>query len=173
VSLVDDVYPALVLGTLRVARKVWSTEAAKWNHLKHLRVQQGDRQTARARSALRQPGDIFTVNYENLPWLVERLGEDWPFKTVIADESTRLKNFRMKQGGKRAQALGKIAHKKVRRWINLTGTPSPNGLKDLWGQTWFLDEGQRLGRTWEGFEGAGSPTSASSTRSRRSPASCR
>lgn len=153
VSLVeDDVYPALVLGTLRVARKVWSTEAAKWNHLKHLRVQKviGDGNDRSA--ALRRPGDIFTLNYENLPWLVKYLGEDWPFKTVIADESTRLKNFRLKQGGVRAQALGKLAHSKVRRWVNLTGTPSPNGLKDLWGQTWFLDAGQRLGRTWEGFE---------------------
>lgn len=153
VSLVEnDVYPALVLGTLRVARKVWSTEAAKWNHLKHLRVQKviGDGNDRSA--ALRRPGDIFTLNYENLPWLVKYLGEDWPFKTVIADESTRLKNFRLKQGGVRAQALGKLAHSKVRRWVNLTGTPSPNGLKDLWGQTWFLDAGQRLGRTWEGFE---------------------
>lgn len=152
VSLVDDVYPALVLGTLRVARKVWSTEAAKWNHLKHLRVQKVIGSSAERAAALQRPGDLFTLNYENLPWLVERLGDAWPFKTVIADESTRLKNFRLKQGGKRAQALGKLAHTKVRRWINLTGTPSPNGLRDLWGQTWFLDEGQRLGRTFSGFE---------------------
>lgn len=152
VSLVDEVYPALVLGTLRVARKVWSTEAAKWSHLRHLRVQKVIGDASERAAALQRPGDLFTLNYENLPWLVERLGEDWPFKTVIADESTRLKNFRLKQGGKRAQALGQLAHKKVRRWINLTGTPSPNGLKDLWGQTWFLDEGRRLGRTWTGFE---------------------
>lgn len=152
VSLVDDVYPALVLGTLRVARKVWSTEAAKWSHLKHLRVQKVIGGANERAVALHRPGDIFTLNYENLPWLVERLGENWPFKTVIADESTRLKNFRLKQGGKRAQALGKIAHSRVRRWINLTGTPSPNGLRDLWGQTWFLDEGRRLGRTFSGFE---------------------
>lgn len=152
VALVDDVYPALVLGTLRVARKVWSTEAAKWSHLRHLRVQRVIGSAAERAAALHQPGDIFTLNYENLPWLVDRLGEDWPFKTVIADESTRLKNFRLKQGGVRARALGRIAHGRVRRWINLTGTPSPNGLKDLWGQTWFLDEGQRLGRTWDGFE---------------------
>lgn len=152
VSLVDDVYPALVLGPLRVARKVWSTEASKWNHLKHLRVAKviGDADTRAA--ALRQPADIYTANYENLPWLVDRLGEDWPFKTVVADESTRLKNFRLKQGGMRAQALGRLAHTKVRRWVNLSGTPAPNGLKDLWGQTWFLDQGQRLGRTWSGFE---------------------
>jgi SNF2 family DNA or RNA helicase len=151
-SLVDDVYPALVLGTLRVARKVWSTEAAKWDHLKHLRVQRVIGDAEQRAAALRRPAELYTCNYENLPWLVDRLGGDWPFKTVIADESTKLKNFRLKQGGTRARALGKLAHTRVRRWINLTGTPSPNGLKDLWGQTWFLDAGQRLGRTWEGFE---------------------
>jgi SNF2 family DNA or RNA helicase len=151
-SLVEDVWPALVLGPLRVARKVWSTEAAKWNHLKHLRVQKVIGDAATRAAALLQPADIYTLNYENLPWLVEHLGERWPFRTVVADESTKLKNFRLKQGGKRAQALGTLAHKKVRRWVNLTGTPSPNGLRDLWGQCWFLDEGQRLGRTWSGFE---------------------
>jgi len=151
-SLVEDIYPVLVLGPLRVARKVWSEEAAKWNHLKHLRVSRviGDADARKA--ALDQPADIYTLNYDNLPWLVEHLGDAWPFRTVVADESTRLKNFRLKQGGIRAQALGRLAHKKVRRWVNLTGTPSPNGLKDLWGQMWFLDEGQRLGRTWSGFE---------------------
>lgn len=151
-ALVGEVYPVLVLGTLRVARKVWSTEAEKWNHIKHLRVQKVIGGTSERATALRQPGDLFTLNYENLPWLVEHLGEDWPFKTVIADESTRLKNFRLRQGGKRAQALAKIAHSRVRRWVNLTGTPSPNGLRDLWGQTWFIDQGQRLGRTFSAFE---------------------
>jgi hypothetical protein len=151
-SLVEEIYPVLVLGPLRVARKVWSDEAAKWNHLKHLRVSRVIGSAAERAVALDQPADIYTLNYDNLPWLVEHLGEAWPFRTVVADESTRLKNFRLKQGGKRAQALGRLAHKKVRRWVNLTGTPSPNGLKDLWGQMWFLDEGQRLGRTWSGFE---------------------
>jgi hypothetical protein len=151
-SLVEDTWPALVLGPLRVARKVWSDEVGKWNHLKHLRVSKVIGGAAERRAALDVPADIYTLNYENLPWLVEHLGDAWPFRTVVADESTKLKNFRLKQGGVRAQALGGVAHAKVRRWINLTGTPSPNGLRDLWGQCWFLDEGQRLGRTWSGFE---------------------
>ncbi|HCP5333432.1 TPA: ATP-dependent helicase, partial [Escherichia coli] len=62
-----------------------------------------------------------------------------------------LKSFRLRGGGKRAAALGKVAHKYVRRWINLTGTPAPNGLVDLWGQSWFVDQGQRLGRTYGAF----------------------
>jgi SNF2 family DNA or RNA helicase len=151
-SLVDDVWPALVLGPLRVARKVWSDEVAKWSHLAHLRVSRVIGSAAERAAALLRPADLYTLNYENLPWLVEHLGDRWPFRTVVADESTKLKNFRLAQGGVRAQALGTLAHSKVRRWVNLTGTPTPNGLRDLWGQCWFLDEGQRLGRTWSGFE---------------------
>lgn len=94
---------------------------------------------------------VFTINYDNLVWLVEIFGEHWPFGTIIADESTRLKSFRLRKGGKRAAALAKVAHKHVHRWVNLTGTPSPNGLIDLWGQAWFVDQGQRLGRTYSAF----------------------
>lgn len=94
---------------------------------------------------------MFTTNYEQLPWLVEDLYGKWPFRTVVADEATKLKGFRLRQGTKRAQALAKVAHTKVERWINLTGTPASNGLEDLWGQTWFLDAGKRLGRTFSAF----------------------
>lgn len=94
---------------------------------------------------------VFTINYDNLIWLVEIFGEHWPFGAIIADESTRLKSFRLRKGGKRAAALAKVAHKHVHRWVNLTGTPSPNGLIDLWGQAWFVDQGQRLGRTYSAF----------------------
>lgn len=151
-SLVEDVYPVLVLAPLRVARSTWPNEVKKWRHLEHLRVSviTGDL-TSRNR-ALAQNADIYTMNYEQLTWLVERLGKDWPFKTVVADEFTRLKSFRLRQGSKRAGALGKVAHDKVTRFIGLTGTPSPNGLADLWGQTWFIDKGERLGRTFSAFE---------------------
>ena len=71
---------------------------------------------------------------------------------MVADESTKLKSFRLKQGGSRAAALAKVAHSRARRFIELTGTPSPNGLIDLWGQCWFLDVGQRLGRTMEAYK---------------------
>jgi SNF2 family DNA or RNA helicase len=72
---------------------------------------------------------------------------------VVADESTRLKSFRLGgSGGKRARSIAKVAHKSTDRWVNLTGTPSPNGLIDLWGQSWFVDAGQRLGRTFGAFE---------------------
>lgn len=148
-----DAEPALVLGPKRVAATGWSEEAAKWKHLDHLEVQPivGERDVRKA--ALRnRNASIFTINYENLPWLIKELDGRWPFGTVIADESTRLKSFRLRQGGARAAAIGRVAHTRVTRWINLTGTPSTDGLTGLWGQTWFLDKGKRLGYTFSGFE---------------------
>ena len=143
--------PTLVLAPLRVARDGWPTEAKKWKHLRGLEVVPVVGSASERRAALRRDAQIYTTNYEQLPWLVEELGDRWPFRTVVADESTKLKGFRLRQGGVRAQALAKIAHTKVERWINLTGTPASNGLEDLWGQIWFLDAGQRLGRTFSAF----------------------
>lgn len=151
-ALVEDVYPALVLAPLRVARSTWPNEVKKWKHLEHLRVSVITGDVAARNRALTADAEIYTMNYEQLTWLTERLGKDWPFKTVVADEFTRLKSFRLRQGSKRAGALGKVAHDKVSRFIGLTGTPSPNGLADLWGQTWFIDKGQRLQRTFSAFE---------------------
>lgn len=144
--------PALVLAPLRVAASTWPDEALKWGHLRNIEVQPiiGNAK-ARSMALTNSNASVFTINYDNLVWLVEELGERWPFGTVIPDESTRLKSFRLRGGGKRAAALGKVAHKYVRRWINLTGTPAPNGLVDLWGQSWFVDQGQRLGRTYGAF----------------------
>lgn len=143
--------PVLVLAPLRVARSTWPDEARKWNHLKNIHVMPVVGSEAERRMALKHDASIYTTNYENLPWLVEYYGERWPFKTVISDESTKLKGFRLRQGTKRAKALASVAHTKIKRFVELTGTPSPNGLADLWGQMWFLDAGVRLGRTFSGF----------------------
>lgn len=151
-SLIDEVYPALVLAPLRVARSTWPDEIAKWDHLKHLRVSAITGTATQRERALAVDADIYTMNYDNLVWLSETVGDNWPFKTVVADEFTRLKSFRLRQGSKRARALGKIAHTHVKRFIGLTGTPGANGIKDLWGQTWFLDRGARLGKTFSAFE---------------------
>ena len=151
-DLVDVVYPVLVLAPKRVARSTWPDEIAKWGHLKHLRVSVITGTPKQRKAALAVEADIYTTNYDNLVWLVETLGDVWPFKTVVADELTRLKSFRIRQGSKRAGALGRVAHSKVTRFIGLTGTPGANGLKDLWGQTWFLDRGERLGRTFSAFQ---------------------
>lgn len=145
-------HPTLVLAPLRVARDGWPLEVRKWRHLAGLEIVPVLGTSEQRRQALTRDAPVFTTNYEQLPWLVDELGDRWPFRTVVADESTKLKGFRIKQGTARAQALGKVAHKYARRWINLTGTPASNGLTDLWGQTWFLDAGQRLGRTFTSFQ---------------------
>jgi SNF2 family DNA or RNA helicase len=143
--------PILVLGPKRVAQSTWPEEVAKWDHLKHLEIAPVCGTPAQRRSQLRRAAHIYTCNYEQLPWLIENFeGRAWPFKTIVADESTRLKGYRTKQGGQRTQALAKRA-RETERWINLTGTPASNGLKDLWGQFWFLDFGARLGRTYSAF----------------------
>lgn len=150
--LAGEVKRPLILAPLRVARTTWGAECAKWEQFAHLKVQPIVGDMSDRRFALMQKADIFTTNYEQLPWLVERFGDDWPFDCVVADEATKLKGFRLRQGGERTKALGRVAHSKVRRFIELTGTPSPNGVKDLWGQMWFLDAGVRLGRTFSAFE---------------------
>ena len=144
--------PSLVLAPLRVARDTWANEAHKWDHLAGLEVVPIVGDADQRKAALRKQAPVYTTNYDNLVWLREQFaGKPWPFATVVADESTKLKGFRLRQGGVRAQALAQVAHTDVERWINLTGTPASNGLEDLWGQTWFLDAGVRLGRTFSAF----------------------
>jgi len=154
-TLVNDLQGddcTLVLAPLRVARKVWGDEAQAWEHLQHLTVATITGTSAQREAAIRQQAHIHTINYENVEWLLDRIpARHWPFKNVIGDESTRLKGFRLRQGGKRAAALATIAHR-TERWINLTGTPSANGLIDLWGQQWFIDKGVALGRSYSAFE---------------------
>lgn len=151
-SAVEEVYPVLVLAPLRVAKSTWPGEVEKWAHLQHLRVSVITGTPKQRQKALEAEADIYCTNYDNLVWLAEAVGDDWPFKTVVADEFTRLKSFRLRQGGSRARALGKVAHTHVNRFIGLTGTPAPNGVKDLWGQIWFLDKGHRLGQSFSAFE---------------------
>lgn len=144
--------PALVIAPLRVANYVWTNEALKWNHLRGIKMVSITGTLQERQSALRKKFDIYTINYEQLPWLIDELGTKWPFKTVIADEATRLKSFRLKQGGVRARALARVAHTRIKRFIQLTGTPAPNGLIDLWGQMWMLDRGERLGSTMTAYK---------------------
>lgn len=144
--------PTLVLAPLRVASSTWPDEAAKWDHLKNLKISAIVGDVVSRRKAMSVNADVYTINYENLPWLVEQCGDAWPYEKIVADESTKLKGFRLRQGTLRARELARVAHSKATRFIQLTGTPSPNGLQDLWGQFWFLDRGSRLGRSFGAFE---------------------
>ncbi len=164
-----ETQPTLILGPLRVARKVWTDECRKWNHLSGLSVVPIIGTEKERLQALRFDAPVYTTNYDNLVWLIEHWGDRWPYHTVIADESDYIKGHRisyrtrkLKGGGvskefingagaKRAAAMARIAHTHIKRFIELTGTPAPNGLVDLWGQMWYLDRGARLGRTFEAF----------------------
>lgn len=149
--------PALILAPKRVARSVWPKEIQKWDHLTgEAAVVLGDAATRAAilRGGLRKGNaSIYTINYDNIPWLVDFLKDTktrWPFSTIVADESTKLKGYRTRQGGKRTKALAEVAFL-ADRFMELTGTPAPNGLTDLWGQSYFLDAGVRLGRSYTAF----------------------
>lgn len=141
----------LILGPLRVARDVWPEETRKWDHLRHLRIVPIIGTLRERHAALQQEGVIWSMNYENLEWLVDAMAHKWPFSVVVCDESTRIKSYRTRQGGARAAALARVAHTRTKYWVNLTGTPAPNGLKDLWGQQWFVDGGVALGRSYSAF----------------------
>lgn len=150
----SNFFPALVIAPKRVAQVVWTGEQEKWDAFSDLSIVRilGDADQ-RLLAMHTRKADVYVINYDNVQWLMKTLGDrPWPFKIVIADESTRLKNFRlMDGGGARANALSYIA-RHTGRWINLTGTPVTNGLKDLWGQNWFVDFGERLGRSYSAFQ---------------------
>jgi SNF2 family DNA or RNA helicase len=153
VDLFDEA-PVLVIAPKRVANKTWPDEVKAWPAFKHLDIAPIIGTQTERSQALARDVPIHTINYDNLPWLVDHIGlAGWRWKVIVADESTRLKNYRTTQGGKRTQALARVAWlPKVRRFIELTGTPTPNGLLDLWGPLWFLDRGERLGRSFAAYQ---------------------
>lgn len=132
----------LVIAPKKVAEATWMNEAQKWDHLQHLRIVPILGPLQRRIKALQEPGDIWVINRENVPWLVDHLRNDWPFDMVILDESSSFKNPQ----AKRFRALRSVLPR-IRRLVELTGTPAPNGLEDLWAQIYLLDGGERLGRT--------------------------
>lgn len=143
--------PALVIAPKRVAENTWSKEADKWEHLKHLRVSRvmgtEKQRLAAVRSIYEGPfADLYVINRENVVWLVDLLGQRWPFPIVIIDE---LSSFKSAQA-KRFKALRRVRGR-IKRIIGLTGTPRPNGLEDLWPELYLLDQGERLGRTLTQF----------------------
>ena len=131
----------LVIAPKKVAEATWSKEAAKWDHLKMLRVIPVLGTQQKRIRALNTPGDIWVINRENVPWLVEYYRNAWPFDMVVADEFSSFKNHQ----AKRFKALSWVRGH-IKRFVGLTGTPAPNGLLDLWAQVYLLDEGQRLGK---------------------------
>lgn len=168
--MAGEVKRLLVIGPKRVAKNTWPREVEKWNEsFGHLSVATMIGTEDQRIAAARAGADITTINYDNLPWLIQKAGNVWPWDMVVPDESTRLKGLRVSvqqarrkdgsagkeflagQGSSRAKALAQVAHKHVRRWMNLTGSPAPNGIIDLWGQMWFIDGGKRLGNSFTAY----------------------
>lgn len=131
----------LVIAPKKVAEATWSKEAAKWDHLKMLRVVPVLGTLSKRIRALNTPADIYVINRENVSWLVEYYRNTWPFDMVIVDEFSSFKNYQ----AKRFKSLTWV-RKNITRFVGLTGTPAPNGLIDLWAQVYLLDEGKRLGK---------------------------
>ena len=151
-----DVCKTLVVAPKRVARKTWSDEIKEWAHLNHLTYSIAIGTEKERLAALEVEADIHLINRENMDWLFnqfvrgtgkkQRLIRPFPWDTVVLDESQSFKN----QSSLRWKAVRKL-RKFYDRCIELTGTPAPNGYKDLWAQFAILDRGTRLGFTEKAF----------------------
>ena len=132
----------LVIAPLSVARSTWQAEIKKWEHLRGLTVSTVIGSKKARIKALSAKADVYVINRENIPWLVDYLSSEacgWLFDMVVVDESTSFKNPK----AKRFKALCKVRDK-IKRLVLLTGTPTPNGLMDVWAQSYLLDGGERL-----------------------------
>lgn len=131
----------LVIAPLRVARDTWPTEIQKWDHLKGLTYSVAVGTEAERIAALQRKAHVYIINRENVQWLVEESGVPFDFDMVVIDELSSFKSYQ----AKRFRSLLKV-RPKVKRIVGLTGTPSSNGLMDLWAEFRILDLGKRLGR---------------------------
>lgn len=136
----------LVIAPKKVAESTWVKEAKKWNHLQLLRFSTVLGSEKKRIRALNTPADIYVINRENIPWIVDYYRNAWPFDMVIVDEFSSFKNHQ----AKRFKALSQV-RPHIKRIVGLTGTPAPNGLIDLWAQVYLLDGGERLGKKITGF----------------------
>lgn len=141
-----QVCKCLIIAPKKVAEATWNTEAAKWDHLQHLRFSMILGSTQKRIRAACSAADIYITNRENVVWLVDYFKNAWPFDMVVIDESSSFKSNK----AKRFKSLTWI-RPHVQRIVELTGTPAPNSIQDLWAQLYLLDGGIRLGRTVTGF----------------------
>ena len=136
-----EVRKVLIVAPLRVARDTWSAEIEKWEHLRNLTYSVAVGTAEERKKALQRQADIYIINRENVPWLIEESGIAFDFQMLVIDELSSFKNHQ----AKRFRSLMKV-RPKVERIVGLTGTPSSNGLMDLYAEFRLLDMGQRLGR---------------------------
>ena len=140
-----EIDKTLVIAPKSVARNTWTGESHKWDHLRDMRLSIVMGTDKQRRKALEAEADVYVINRDNVTWLVNYCCNTlrrWPFDSVVVDESSSFKNPQ----SRRFKSLRKMTPQ-IRRMVLLTGTPSPNGLMDLWAQINLLDSGKRLGRT--------------------------
>ena len=136
-----EIQKTLVIAPLRVARDTWSAEIDKWEHLKGLTYSVVIGTEAERLSALKRPAHLYIINRENVDWLITKSGIPFDYDMVVIDELSSFKSY----AAKRFKSLLKV-RPRVKRMVGLTGTPSGNGLMDLWAEFRVIDMGQRLGR---------------------------
>lgn len=146
-DLIEDfeIFRVLVIAPKRVAEDTWTREHEKWDHLAELRISKVMGTPRQREKALETDADVYVIGRDCVQWLVEyyqRKRNGWPFDMLVIDELSSFKNPQ----AKRFRAIKK-ALPFTRHIVGLTGTPSPNGLMDLWAQVYLLDQGERLGRT--------------------------
>lgn len=137
-----QVQRCLVIAPKKVAEATWSKEAEKWDHLKHLRISKILGSESKRLRAVNTPADIYVINRENVPWLVDHYRNDWKFDMVVVDELSSFKSHR----AKRFKSLTWV-RPHIKKFVGLTGTPAPNSIMDLWAQIYLIDGGIRLGKT--------------------------
>ncbi|MBE0469615.1 MAG: DEAD/DEAH box helicase [Methyloprofundus sp.] len=136
----------LIIAPLRVANSVWKQESQRWQHTKHLNVLICTGSERQRIAALQTKADVYVINRENVEWLTKHL-KKWSFDCVVIDEASGFKNA----SSRRFKALKRVAADINYIWL-LSGTPTSNGLLDLWPQMYLVDFGERLGRTITGFK---------------------
>lgn len=136
-----EIRKVLVIAPLRVARDTWPAEIQKWDHLKGLTWSTAVGTEVERKAALMQDAFVYIINRENVQWLIEQSGLPFDYDMIVVDELSSFKSYQ----AKRFRALLKV-RPLVKRIVGLTGTPSSNGLMDLWAEFRLLDMGKRLGR---------------------------
>ena len=143
-----EIKKVLVISPMRVALNTWHKEISNWQHLQHLNytiIHGNPKQREKQRN---EASNLHIISRDNLYWLVDTAqADDWPYDMIILDESSSVKN----PSSKRFKALKRVFDD-TKRMVLLTGTPASNGLMDLWSQIYLLDKGQRLNKTFIGFD---------------------
>lgn len=141
-----EIEKILIIGPKRVIETTWPDEIKKWQQTQDMRTSVISGTPAKRKAAIAADADVYLVGKENVTWLIDQVGQSWPWDMVIIDELSTFKNHQ----AKRFKALRTVMPM-VKRFVGLTGTPAPKGIPDLWAQVYLIDQGERLGKTIGAF----------------------